>query len=185
MSPPYHTTSSHLANPVMSISETQDLLLLPSSLPLSHLVPHPTLPMATSAFSLVTFSHKLVFTRLQFSFLKFDAGHVILKLKSTPHPFASAEHVQSFVIWPNSPASFLCSKPMAPATENAPIHLANVCISFKTSWSIFSLKPSLVSSGSPLPLFWVPTLFFQGDIFDGLFLCVTYTRMRAPGECSL
>lgn len=120
MSPPCHTTSSHLANPVMSISETQDLLLLPSSRPLSHLVPHPTLPVATSAFSLVTFSHKLVFTRLQLSFLKFDAGHVILKLKSTPHPFASTEHVKSFVIWPDSPASFLCSKPMAPATENVP-----------------------------------------------------------------
>ena len=120
MSPPYHTTSSHLANPVMSTLETQDLLLLHSSLPLFHLVPHPTLPVATSAFSLVTFSHKLVFTSLQLSFLNFDAGHVILKIESTPHPFASAKHVKSFVIWPNSPASFLSSKPMAPATENAP-----------------------------------------------------------------
>lgn len=85
MSPPYRTTSSHLANPVMSISETQDLLLLPHSLPLSHLVPHPTLPMATGAFSLVTFSHKLVFTRLQFP-LKFDAGHVIPQTEHSP-PF--------------------------------------------------------------------------------------------------
>lgn len=117
---PAHTTSSHLANPVMSTLDTQDLLLLHSSPPLFHLAPHPTVPVATSAFSLVTFSHKLVFTRLQLSFLKFDAGHVILKIKSTPRPFASAKHVKSFVIWPNAPASFLFSKPMAPATENAP-----------------------------------------------------------------
>ena len=93
--PPYHSISNHFS-PVTSTSDIHNLPSLHPSLPCSDLVPHHTSLMTTATSSQVTPLYKLVFPLLQVFFLKFDADHVILKLKNPL--FASIEHLKHFII---------------------------------------------------------------------------------------
>lgn len=112
-------------------------------------------------------------------------------LRTTPRPFASAEHVKSFVICPDSLAPFLCSKPIAPTTENAswftwqmsayPSRVGGVsflwslpqCLQTVSS-PFFGFPPSLLSRWPVMVCFYVspaPEWKFLESAVYNLFLC--------------